>query len=241
MQIAAQKRGADAANLISRTNSNDVIGQRGGYVVGYGAVAVYQKNAQKTSSGKIEFAPLDRRNQIELIKMARNAIEQYLEKQTIPEFQATNDFQLEQRGVFVTITKNGQLRGCIGHHESNVPLYKLVPHLAVAAAFGDPRFPPLHAEELDKIKIKISVYLTNVYQIASLDEFEMGVHGIILQKDGRAATFLPEVPLEAGWKTIDEEMVSLCQKAGLPNNAWKNGAEFWVYRTQVFDETVLIQ
>ena len=241
MQIAAKALGADAATLISRTNSNDVIGQKGGYVVGYGAIAVYQKNSQKASSGKIESAPRDRQNQIAMIKIARTATEPYLENQTIPEFQATNDFQLERRGVFVTITKNGYLRGCIGHHESNVPLCRLVPRLAVAAAFGDPRFPPLRVAELDEITIKISVYLTNVYQIASLDEFEMGVHGIILRKDGRAATYLPEVPLEAGWTTIDEEMVSLCQKAGLPSNAWKNGAEFWVYRTQAFDETVLMQ
>jgi len=95
---------------------------------------------------------------------------------------------------------------------------------------------PLRSEELGKIKIKVSVYLTNVYRINSLDEFKMGEHGIIMIKNGRGATYLPEVPLEAGWKTVREEMESLCQKAGLPRDGWKEGAEFHVYRTQVFGE-----
>ena len=110
---------------------------------------------------------------------------------------------------------------------------------AVAAAFDDPRFPPLRPEELGRIKIKISVYLTNVYKIDSLDEFEMGKHGIIMMKNGRGATYLPEVPAEAGWKSVEEEMQSLCMKAGLSTNSWRSGAEFWVYRTQVFDESIL--
>ncbi|RQW02509.1 AmmeMemoRadiSam system protein B [candidate division KSB1 bacterium] len=237
MQIAAQQRGANAAELLAQTNSNDVIGQKGGYVVGYGAVAVYRSQAP---SGKIEFAPLDIEDQRALVRLARAAIVQYLEKGTVLEAAPVNDVQRQKRGVFVTITKNGQLRGCIGHHEPTVPLYQLVPHMALAAAFDDPRFPALRADELDDIKIKVSVYLTNVYKIDSLAGFKMGVHGIIMRKGGHAATFLPEVPVEAGWRTVEEEMVNLCQKAGLPPGAWRQGAEFWLYRTQVFDENILV-
>jgi AmmeMemoRadiSam system protein A len=159
-----------------------------------------------------------------------------MEKRSIPQFEATQPEMQQKRGVFVTLTKNGRLRGCIGHHESDRPLNVLVPEMAVHAAFGDPRFPALSPSELNDVEIKVSVYLTNVYKISRIEEFEMGVHGIILQKDGRAATYLPEVPLEAGWKTREEEMASLCRKAGLPPDAWRSGAEFWVYKTQIFDE-----
>ena len=245
MQVAAMERGADSAALLAHTNSGDVTGRRQGYVVGYGSVAIYKQSLEKSglktnsiSSDHIVYSPLDIEVQKELVTMARETIEHYLEKQAVPEFNCSYDVMRENRGVFVTLTKNGRLRGCIGHHESDQPLYKLVPQMAAAAAFQDPRFPPVQSHELDHIKIKVSVYLTNVYKINSLDEFQMGEHGIIMRKGNRGATFLPEVPQEAGWTSVEQEMHHLCRKAGLPLDAWKNGAEFWVYKTQVFDENV---
>jgi len=237
MQVAAQALGANNAKLIARTNSGDVMGQKDGYIVGYGAVAVFAQG--EPQSERIEFQPLDINVQKEFLRMARQAITEYLKSGKIPRFEPTCAMMKEKRGVFVTLTENGELRGCIGYHENDRPLYELVPNRAIAAAFEDPRFAPLRAEELRHVKIKISVYLTNVYKIDSLDEFEMGKHGIIMMKNGRGATYLPEVPAEAGWRTVEEEMQSLCMKAGLPNNAWRSGAEFWVYRTQVFDESIL--
>ena len=135
----------------------------------------------------------------------------------------------------MTITKHGRLRGCIGYHGNDVPLYQLVPDRAVAAATRDSRFPPISVEELDDVKIKVSVYLTNVYRITDLAEFELGKHGIILRKGERGATYLPEVPVEAGW-TKEEEMEHLCRKAGLPQGAWRENAELSVYSTQAFGE-----
>lgn len=236
MESALKGLGADRAVLLSRTNSNDVTGQRGGYVVGYAAIAITGGEAKMENPNKIEYQPLDTAAQNELLTMARQAISQFLQTGRIPTFTPTLDVLKEKRGVFVTLTEGGDLRGCIGYHEADRPLYELVPDRAVAAAFEDPRFMPLRNEELGKIKIKVSVYLTNVYRINSLDEFKMGEHGIIMIKNGRGATYLPEVPLEAGWKTVREEMESLCQKAGLPRDGWKEGAEFHVYRTQVFGE-----
>ena len=168
--------------------------------------------------------------------MARATMAGYLRSGKIPAFEPKFEVLKERRGVFVTLTKHGELRGCIGHHESDEPLYKLVPEMAVAAGFRDPRFHPLSKKELEDVRIKVSVYLTNVYRIEDLSEFEMGKHGIIMMKGGRGATYLPEVPLEAGWTTVEEEMASLCRKAGLPGEAWREGAEFYVYRTQVFGE-----
>ena len=186
--------------------------------------------------GKIEYSPLDEAAQKELLSMARTAIESYAKTGKIPKFKPKYEVLKEKRGVFVTLTERKQLRGCIGHHESDIPLYKLVPDMAVAAGFRDPRFPPLSESELDHIKIKVSVYLTNVYKLDDIDEFKMGKQGIIMEKDGRGATYLPEVPIEAGWETKEEELESLCRKAGLPLNAWQEGAEFHVYETQVFGE-----
>lgn len=235
-ESALKRLGATRAVLLSRTNSNDVTGQRGGYVVGYAAIAITGGEAKMENPNKIEFQPLDAEAQKVLLTMAREAISQYVQSRRIPTFAPSLDVLKEKRGVFVTLTEGDELRGCIGYHEADRPLYELVPDRAVAAAFEDTRFMPLAAEELARIKIKISVYLTNVYRINSLDEFKMGEHGIIMIKNGRGATYLPEVPVEAGWKTVREEMESLCQKAGLPRDAWKEGAEFHVYRTQVFGE-----
>lgn len=236
MQATLMALGAAKTVLLGRTNSNDVTGQRGGYVVGYAALAITGGEKKMNNPNKVEYQPLEAAAQNELLAMARAAIVHYLDHRTIPSLTPKLDVLKEKRGVFVTLTEKGELRGCIGYHESDRPLYELVPDRAIAAAFDDPRFMPLRKSELEQIHIKVSVYLTNVYRIDSLDEFKMGEHGIIMMKNGHGATYLPEVPLEAGWKTVEEEMESLCQKAGLPRGAWKQGAEFYVYRTQVFGE-----
>jgi AmmeMemoRadiSam system protein B/AmmeMemoRadiSam system protein A len=235
LQVAASQNGNIQGKVIGRTNSNDVTGEKSGYVVGYAAVAYY---LQEKGMNKTIFTPLSKSAQIELMGMAKESIKYYLKNGKACDFHSDTPALQEKRGVFVTITKAGALRGCIGMHEADIPLYKLVPDRAIAAAFEDPRFMPLQENEIDKIKIKISVYLTNVYE-ASLDEFVMGKHGIILMKGGRGATYLPEVPLEAGWKNKEEELASLCQKAGLPGDAWRKGAQIFLYETQVFDESVL--
>lgn len=249
--VAARELGANNSKVVYRTNSGDVTGQRSGYIVGYGAVAVFESSNSNPKStedsswqsienpNKIEFSPLEVKVQKELLRMAREAIEYYLKTGEKKQFTPKFEVMKEKRGVFVTINKRGRLRGCIGYHENDRPLYELVPDRAIAAAFGDPRFPKLNKYELDDITIKISVYLTNVYKLNDISEFEMGEHGIIMTKNGRGATYLPEVPIEAGWATVEEEMQHLCYKAGLPLDAWRNGAEFYVYKTQIFDEKLL--
>jgi len=231
--MAARRMGADEVEILRYANSGDTpFGDRS-KVVGYGAVAMYAKN--ETNVGRMEFAPLDEHTQHLLLRMARQTIETYVRTGQTPVFKPDPSVLGEKRGVFVTITIDDMLRGCIGYHGNDIPLYQLVPDRAIAAAVKDGRFPPLSADELDEIKIKVSVYLSNVYRIDSVDEFELGTHGIILRKGDRGATFLPEVPIEAGW-TKEEEMEHLCRKAGLPAGAWKGGAELYVYRTQVFGE-----
>jgi AmmeMemoRadiSam system protein A len=121
-------------------------------------------------------------------------------------------------------------------HDSPLPLVRLVPEMALASAFGDPRFPPLSATELRNLEIEISVYRTGVVPIASPDEIVVGEQGIILEVGDAAATFLPQVATEQGWSRV-ETFENLCLKAGLDRDAWKSrGARFSVYVTQAFRE-----
>ena len=230
--MAARGLGADEVKVLNYANSGDTPYGDRNRVVGYGAVAVYKSD---TRDERIEFESLNQEAQQIVLRMAREAIETYVRTGRTPDYEPELPVLNEKRGVFVTITKHGMLRGCIGYHGNDIPLYKLVPDRAIAAAVKDARFPPLSSEELNDIKIKVSVYLSDVYRIESIDEFELGTHGIIMRKGNRGATYLPEVPVEAGW-TKEEEMEHLCRKAGLPPGAWKEGAEFYVYSTQIFGE-----
>lgn len=135
-------------------------------------------------------------------------------------------------GAFVSLHKNGQLRGCIGHFGEDVPLHEIVAEMARAAAFEDPRFIPLRREELDEIDIEISV-LTPMRRIQSLDEFQLHRHGIYIRKGYRSGTFLPQVADEVNW--TKEEFVGHCSrdKAGLGWDGWRD-AELYVYEAIVF-------
>ncbi len=135
-------------------------------------------------------------------------------------------------GAFVSLHKHGRLRGCIGHFGEDTPLHKIVAQMARAAAFEDPRFMPVSAEELPDIDIEISV-LTPMRRIQSLDEVELHRHGIYIRKGYRSGTFLPRVADEVNW--TKEEFVSHCaqDKAGIGWDGWKD-AELYVYEAIVF-------
>jgi AmmeMemoRadiSam system protein B/AmmeMemoRadiSam system protein A len=138
-------------------------------------------------------------------------------------------------GVFVTLHRNGQLRGCVGGIYPTRPLYEAVMANAVNAGLHDHRFRPVEASELDELTYEISV-LTPPRPIASVDEIVLGQHGVILQKNGRSAVFLPKVAVEQGWSK-SEMLNHLARKAGLPIDAWSEGATFLVFEAVVFGET----
>ncbi len=137
-------------------------------------------------------------------------------------------------GAFVTLREDGRLRGCIGHLVGDEPLCELIIEMAQAAAFEDPRFLPLRAEELNRVTIEISV-LSPLRRIHSIDEFQLGRHGILIRKGRRSGTFLPQVAEEVDW--TKEEFLGHCarDKAGLGWDGWKN-AELYVYEAVVFSE-----
>ena len=142
---------------------------------------------------------------------------------------------LQQKcGAFVSLHKHGRLRGCIGHFGEDVPLHEIVAEMARAAAFEDPRFMPVTADELADIDIEISV-LTPMRRIQSLDEFELHRHGIYIRKGYRSGTYLPQVADEVNW--TKEEFVSHCaqDKAGIGWDGWKDAeTELYVYEAIVF-------
>lgn len=169
----------------------------------------------------------------QLLMIARKSLETAFshEVYTVPEINM-------MRGAFVTLRKNGELRGCIGFLEGIMPLSDEIFTLARDAAFRDYRFLPLSESELDEITIEISV-LSVPEEISSAEDFLPGRDGIILSASGRRAVFLPQVADETGWGR--EEMLSaLSRKAGLPPDAWKKeDAVFMTFTAEVFDESVL--
>jgi hypothetical protein len=130
-------------------------------------------------------------------------------------------------GAFVTLKEGGQLRGCIGYIFPRKPLYEAVLENGVNAARNDPRFMPVRPDELSDLEIEVSV-LSVPEPIASYDQFVVGEQGVILSKDGHQAVFLPEVATEQDW-TREQTLSHLARKAGLPEDAWREGASFEVF------------
>ncbi len=139
-------------------------------------------------------------------------------------------------GAFVTLTKNGQLRGCIGEFEPREPLWQVIEKMAIAAATEDPRFPKVLPEELPDIKIEISV-MTPPKKISDWRKIELGKDGVIVRCGERAGTFLPQVATETGW-SLEEFLSQLCyQKAGLPPNSYRNPAvSLYTFEVQILEE-----
>ena len=138
----------------------------------------------------------------------------------------------EPRASFVTLhLSDGALRGCIGTLEPVGPLYRSVHDNTVSAALRDPRFRPVQPEELAYIRLTLSI-LSAPQPIAGPEGFTVGAHGIIIEKQGRRAVFLPEVAAEQGW-TREETLCALCQKAGLPIDAWQSDAHLSIFHTAI--------
>jgi len=187
-----------------------------------------------------------------LVRLARRAVEEYLDKAVIisppPE---TPRSLLESSGVFVTIEKivvnpltrqaRRELRGCIGYPEPLFPLAEATIRSAIAAATEDPRFPPLTPRELDEVVFEVSVLtkpeplLYNDYR-ELLDKVKVGRDGLLVEYGMARGLLLPQVPVEEGWDT--ETFLSYaCLKAGLPETFWRTGKlRVYTFQAQIFVE-----
>jgi AmmeMemoRadiSam system protein A len=141
-------------------------------------------------------------------------------------------------GVFVTIKRRGELRGCLGVLELRDTLAEEVARCARDSASRDPRFPPMRAEEIDDASIEISV-LGPLEPIDPLAEaaIEIGRHGLVVEQGRRRGLLLPQVAVEWGWAR-EQFLRQTCRKAGLPEDAWRNGAEIFRFEADVFGEPV---
>lgn len=173
-----------------------------------------------------------------LLGLARETLRKHLAGRPLPdpvrEGRAVSDLLRKEFGVFVTLKKHGDLRGCIGSIFPAEPLVEGVVRNAVNAASHDPRFRPMTAEEEPEVEIEISV-LTPPVRVAGPEDILVGRDGVVLGKGGSRAVFLPQVAPEQGWD-LATMLSHLSLKAGLPGNAWKSGAEFQVFQAHVFSE-----
>jgi AmmeMemoRadiSam system protein A len=138
-------------------------------------------------------------------------------------------------GAFVTLHEDKNLRGCIGRMIASSPLEETVRAMALEAAFGDPRFPPLQKDELPRCSIEISA-LSPMERCPDPRSVKVGVHGLYLIHRGRSGVLLPQVPVEQGWN-LDEYLDYICVKAGLPSRSYEApGAELYTFTAVVFGE-----
>ncbi|MBU1090199.1 AmmeMemoRadiSam system protein A [Patescibacteria group bacterium] len=174
-----------------------------------------------------------------LLEIARRSIAAQLENRRFEMGKIAEELK-KIRATFVTLTKNKELRGCIGSLEARQTLVEDVRQNAITAAFGDPRFPPLSSREFAEIKIEISILTPPrdlEYSNAAdlLAKLRAGKDGVILSSGWNSATFLPQV-----WKELqrkEEFLGSLCVKAGLPFNAWRSGKlKIQIYEAEKFGE-----
>lgn len=238
---AAEELGANCGTIISYANSGQTsIGSKR-RVVGYGAVALSreehcEKNAESIEmpTGKVsgELADADKKA---LLTFARKTIADFLEGETLPLPRGFSPRLYQKCGVFVTLRKNGELRGCIGHMSEDKPLCEVVGAMALQAAFEDPRFEPLTRDELPEIEIEISV-LTPCKVIDSAEQIAVGRDGVLLKQNGRQAVFLPQVASERHW-TREELLDHLCLKAGVKPGSWGKDTQLFTFQAIIFQES----
>jgi AmmeMemoRadiSam system protein B/AmmeMemoRadiSam system protein A len=220
-------------NLVDYMNSGDTQYGDKQKVVGYNALSV---SLEKGSSQGTKDFSLSESEQKILLEIARNSIDNFISKNEYLEINTENlpESLKSNVGVFVTLTKKGNLRGCIGRMTGGLQLYKGVQEMAVSAALKDHRFEKVSPGEMKDIEIEISV-LSPMKKIQSIEEIEMGKHGIYIKKGGQSGTFLPQVGKETGWSR--EDFLGHCarDKAGIGWEGWKE-ANIYIYEAFIFHE-----
>jgi len=161
---------------------------------------------------------LAKHEKILLLQLARRALIRRVAGNSLELEALEHEFLMKPSGAFVTLHLDEELRGCIGRIRSEEPLGKVIQEMAMAAATQDHRFEEVRPEEVSQLDIEISV-MTPPKQIQSVEEIEVGIHGLIVSDMGRTGLLLPQVPTQYGWGR--ETFLSYtCQKAGLPMNYW---------------------
>jgi uncharacterized protein len=182
--------------------------------------------------GLVPLSAVERRD---LLWLARASIRGVFDPQAPSPQIALTPPLLEPTAAFVSLHCDGRLRGCVGTVTADKPLHETVGRMARAAAFDDPRFPPLVAAEVPLIDIEISRLSRMV--AAQPEDVQPGVHGVCIASSEHRAVFLPQVATTHNWDR-DTLLDELCQKAFLAPNAWRQpGCELLVFVAEVFGES----
>jgi AmmeMemoRadiSam system protein B/AmmeMemoRadiSam system protein A len=203
----ARNLGATHGTLYRYAHSGDVTGDRS-RVVGYAALGIYK-------------APLTAGERTELLHLAKDAILSSVRSGRAPAYAPKTERLRANGAVFVTINRNGALRGCIGTILPTMPLYRAVQMNAVAAGARDHRFPPIGKDELNELEVEVTV-LSPLERVQDVKAIRIGTHGLYLIRGGNAGVLLPQVASEQRWD-VPTFLKQLSLKAGLCQDAWKDG------------------
>jgi len=239
--LYAKQKGLNETDILHYANSGDVSGDMD-RVVGYTSIVIYgngnkQKDNTSGQENTKEKSAFTLEQKRKLVNIARNTIDRYIKTGKKFDVKVTDERLQQREGAFVTISKEGYLRGCIGNIIGQGPLYLTVRDMAIASATQDPRFSPVKPEELDDINIEVSV-LSKPHVITNINEIKLGVHGVIISRGPlHRGVFLPQVATGTGWS--GEEFLSRLssQKANLPADAWKDPkTKIEIFTAEVFSE-----
>jgi AmmeMemoRadiSam system protein A/AmmeMemoRadiSam system protein B len=246
-KVLPQARGM----LLAHYASFDLPGSAGDDGVGYVSMAFCDVATPPESSRPPMGAPrerpvcradsprLDAATGAALVGLARSALQTELRgtgelRRALEKLPDRDELHRVQE-AFVTLQRQGRLRGCVGQVHPEYPLVEAVVRSAVGAALDDARFGPVTARELEDLTIEVAA-LEPIRSVGSWRNIELGRHGIVLEQQGRRALFLPQVPCQRGF-SLQQTLAALSRKAGLAQNAWRSpGAKFYVFGAQVFED-----
>ncbi len=241
VMMAARRLGASESKLLHYATSGETTGDFS-EVVGYlSAAVVAQKTTVArrppamgaTSAGSGPDEPVSEENRQRLFEIARQAISARLSGD--PYVPPHEPGLAQKRGAFVTLKIDGNLRGCIGQIRGKQPLYQTIAEMAVAAAFEDPRFPPVSKEEFDRLEYELSI-LSPLERVHDFSEIKVGRDGLMIKLDFHSGLLLPQVAAEYGWD-VTEFLEQTCLKAGLSKNSYKDKiAEVYRFSAEVLEE-----
>jgi len=165
-----------------------------------------------------------------LLELARQTVVASVEGNALPRVPPMLELAWP-RGVFVSLHRGGELRGCLGHLEADIPVGEMTRRMAVASSRDDPRFPPVDVDELADLDVEVSVL--SPFERISPGDVVPGRDGLLIHRGARSGVLLPQVATEQGWDR-GAFLRAVCQKAGLPPEAWKDPAtELYAFRAQV--------